>query len=601
MNGRPVQAAGEGGGERRIYKRAPYIRLTSIELKEADLLTRRLLLSNVVPKYCITPEPPKSLARAYTFLNGDGFASLHPAVNPASRGIAGTGTAYGVPGSRAERKRIQIANIIAALCTLVQSLRDGGRVFIDMCGGCGHVGLVFAALFPAWKVYIADVKGTALAIAEKRAKEAGLKNVSTVQGDIVNIQQRFDIACALHACGGASDAVLAKAMKLRACVVIASCCVGGIVSKKESVTGNGRKVMVENPAENDEPIDWINARSKRYKALLNSGEYTCLAKAADYGEWEAGQDEWRRISKALIENDRAEWLHSAGYETRLVKMKPVSCTPKNDILVAWPSSLAMRAEWEEDSVMNTIIKAHSRSDTAISSFTAEEITRVERKIRQKVLDPSSSGQYKFPSGLGSRQRKLVHTVAASLQLTHVSSGRGRNRHVCVQRSMYWPLYHSYYIGIGGRAVDNVAKAFGEHVPQNAIADREVIRGRAHHVTIVGPWEMESVPEQYSNIEKLLEFIHTKVKNTHMTALGVGKREKQAEQKRVTYFAPVVWPAAQKARSALGLEEAQFHITLGFLGTDVHGVDKSADALFVREQHIIRPWADDDDIALEKCC
>ena len=46
----------------------------------------------------------------------------------------------------------------------------------------------------------------------------------------------------------------------------------------------------------------------------------------------------RRICKAIVEQDRLKHANEHGYSTLLMKMYPVSATPKNDIIIGWHNS-----------------------------------------------------------------------------------------------------------------------------------------------------------------------------------------------------------------------------------------------------------------------
>jgi len=54
------------------------------------------------------------------------------------------------------------------------------------------------------------------------------------------------------------------------------------------------------------------------------------------------------------------------------------------------------------------------------------------------------------------------------------------------------------------------------------------------------------------------------------SLGVGSVSKGAD---TAYFEVISWPEAQAWRKELGLGEKDLHITIGFKGSDVHGVPK----------------------------
>lgn len=48
---------------------------------------------------------------------------------------------------------------------------------------------------------------------------------------------------------------------------------------------------------------------------------------------------WQRAAKSFVEKDRSLWLLEQNYDVHLLKLRPLSATPKNDIILAWPKSL----------------------------------------------------------------------------------------------------------------------------------------------------------------------------------------------------------------------------------------------------------------------
>ena len=86
---------------------------------------------------------------------------------------------------------------------------------------------------------------------------------------------------------------------------------------------------------------------------INSSDdlYHNLIKAADIGHGgdadEGGVDSpdtrldtrLRMLSKCYVEEDRRLFMTENGYQAFLFKMNPVSCTPKNDILVGIPEEM----------------------------------------------------------------------------------------------------------------------------------------------------------------------------------------------------------------------------------------------------------------------
>lgn len=65
------------------------------------------------------------------------------------------------------------------------------------------------------------------------------------------------------------------------------------------------------------------------------------------------------------------------------------------------------------------------------------------------------------------------------------------------------------------------------------------------------------------------------------ALGLGR---VAHEDTVAVFVVLEWPAANALRVSLGLPPQDFHVTLGFSRTDVHGVRKDKSTLVPRRNN-----------------
>lgn len=600
----------------------PAPRISGIDLKHAEALTRRLLLS-LTPVYHNLPSLSLS-SQLDAFLNGPGFSTLHPSLDPATRGPAPNSSA--VPSARGARKRIQIANIVALVAALPPPATERRPRLLDMCGGCGHVGLVLAALLPQWQVTVVDSAKAALRIAQRRAREATLGNFDTLLRDIGDLEEDFDVVVALHACGGASDVVMAQAGKIGAMIVVAPCCVGGGVARRGKVTGSATKSLVEDFVQ-EGMIEWEYAKSRKMRKLLREGEFTKLARAADFGEKGEG-DEWRKVAKMILELDRKLWLEEGGYEVRVVKMRPLECTPKNDVIVAWKGDGSRR--WDVDGEMGAFLES-VREGSVIRGLGVEEVGEVECILRTEVCD-GVDGEFWFPKELGKRKRKVVHAVAESMGLHHESFGKGKERRVCVRRTSWWPLFFDNYVGVGGPEVERVCEQFSEHVPEECLRRRNLVRGNLKHVTIVRPPELSQLAAHYKKDRSvLLERAFELLKGSVVRALGVGKvrtrvggregyqvssRRKLDEEGREmrtivvgdgeledenenkeddelgmneAYFVVLEWTAADALREELGLARLDFHITLGFTDKDIHSLRKNRSTLFLRHTIEFSPF------------
>ncbi|ETV71929.1 hypothetical protein, variant 1 [Aphanomyces astaci] len=222
-----------------------------------------------------------------------------------------------LPPQRIQNKRHQVDNLAVFLRRL---LRDGDRV-VEFCAGSGYVALPLACLFPKCHFVVLDMKKPSLDIAHERINASGLTNVSVFCGKVDEYMDSFDVGIALHACGEATDMVLEKCLESNAAYVLAPCCVGKI--KHSSLT---------------------YPRSSTLTNVLSRHEYEIVAKAADFGHAAltlTAINAARRRCKSVVEADRnLRAQESKGYATAMFIMHPAAATPKNDILVGWPASLA---------------------------------------------------------------------------------------------------------------------------------------------------------------------------------------------------------------------------------------------------------------------
>lgn len=524
---------------------------------------------------------------------------------------------------RSIRKRVQLVALLRIITPIILSRQRSKEKsnsssiisVVDFCAGCGHLGLLIAAVFPSVSVTLVDVKPIALQIAAKRAEAGGLTNVQTVQSTVLALPESIecDVAVALHACGDASDDVLQMAVKRRAALIVAPCCVGSLAtpglsshlgkSGKQHQQGNISDEESKSPSD-----DTITPKGKMLSEMVTLNEFALLARAADFGELATGNDQWRGIAKMILEQDRVAGLCERGYTDALpVKMKPETCTPKNDVLVAWPPETSMNGE--DSSSNNDLWCVDHRSNGAIVDFQnssvlnglgIKEVEAVERMLRTVVCEAGSSGIYISPPGGGKRARKIIHAVADGLGLTHESIGRGSERHVIVKRHEHWPLFLDRYVGVSGPQIDTLAKSFFRFVPDQSVQRKRSLRGETHHVTIISPRELPDVMDKYNNDEQtLLQICHDSLSSSTFRAHGVGSATKfimnettgngATLDETTAYFVVVEWEQAQVLRRQLGLDPCDFHITLGFSDRDVYEVPKNNSSLIHCAELECSPW------------
>ena len=216
-----------------------------------------------------------------------------------------------LPLDRRLRKRQQIENMVSEAAAVAKK----GATVVDFCCGVGHQALVLAVLRPDLKIVLVDRDATRLSLAQHRADDAGVE-LRIVQSTVANFQEHFDVGIALHACGPASDDVIQKCLDCKAAFVVAPCCVGLTLRRHR------------------------RPQSYRLQNLIGSSSYSFLVKAADTNPQSLAKTNLNRLHrkcKTILELDRLAKAHDlASYDTRLVRMTPITATPKNDILIGQP-------------------------------------------------------------------------------------------------------------------------------------------------------------------------------------------------------------------------------------------------------------------------
>ena len=101
----------------------------------------------------------------------------------------------------------------------------------------------------------------------------------------------------------------------------------------------------------------------------------------------------------------------------------------------------------------------------------------------------------------------------------------------------------------------------------------------YHVTILDPADIKVLKPQKgmsnSQFDAWLKSFEGQTISGKWTSLGVGTATKGDN---TAYFEVISWPEAQRWRKDLGLGEKDLHITIGFIGSDVHGVPKDKSTL-----------------------
>ncbi|CAH2236029.1 jg7320 [Pararge aegeria aegeria] len=215
-----------------------------------------------------------------------------------------------LPDERVVRKSQQLEN----LCLAVLAMANEGNFIVDFCSGSGHLGILIAYLLPKCTVILLENKEQSLLRARDRVHKMGLQNVYFFQCNLDFFVGKFDIGIALHACGIASDLVLDKCLKANAKFVICPCCYGSLHATDRL----------------------IYPRSAMFRKMTIS-QYLCIGHTADQTHKEHPLTIRGARCMAVIDSDRARLAEEFGFKVTLSRLKPLSCTPKNNLLIGVPS------------------------------------------------------------------------------------------------------------------------------------------------------------------------------------------------------------------------------------------------------------------------
>jgi SAM-dependent methyltransferase len=289
-----------------------------------------------------------------------------------------------LPPSRVLRKTQQVDNMVVPARDLIEHAlkkrQEGDKgdddnddesknskkskpfTVVEFCAGSGSVLLPLASMFrnnnQEVQFVLIDYKKRSVDIARERIDAAGLQgSVRVMEGKIEDWHEPFDLGIGLHACGALSDITLQKCIDARAMFVVAPCCVGKV------------HFLHSRP------------RSKAVDAALRDKPWAALLRAADFGhssesffihnssssteegkgaEGRGGEttrrNRLRRVCKAVVEEDRRLWALEHGYTAHLLLMLPASASPKNDVIVGWPSTCDDHPSQQQQGERNPPIK-----------------------------------------------------------------------------------------------------------------------------------------------------------------------------------------------------------------------------------------------------
>lgn len=218
-----------------------------------------------------------------------------------------------LPAVRVKRKKDQLMSLAVEV---IKIACDGDRI-VDFCSGTGHLGIILAYKLPKCQVYLLENKEESLMRAKQRVHRLQLTNVKFFQCNLDYFIGNFEIGTSLHACGTATDIVLKHCIDRRAKFVCCPCCYG----KCEAMP------HISYP------------RSKYFRANnISSEDFIRFAHCADQSH---DLDKTINIEKTIqgqlcmdvVDTDRSLYAKECGYSTKLTRLYPEDCTPKNRLLI----------------------------------------------------------------------------------------------------------------------------------------------------------------------------------------------------------------------------------------------------------------------------
>ena len=242
-----------------------------------------------------------------------------------------------MPPIRAWRKRRQIENVLGPLAELTALLERPAHI-VDFCASSGHVALPAAAVLKGVTVEINDLRERPIDIARERiaALPPALRARCTARvGSTETHTGPFDIGVALHACGVATDVVLEACLRRRAAFVLVPCCVGRLAQRPN----RGRNARSSLPKTEAFAACFDLPKSAVWRGALSSDEAKALARAGDCTARDqlTADDRERRACKTVIDGDCLALAAERGYTVSHFVMRPFGITPKNDVIVGYPS------------------------------------------------------------------------------------------------------------------------------------------------------------------------------------------------------------------------------------------------------------------------
>eukprot|EP01117_Protostelium_nocturnum_P003191 TRINITY_DN14124_c0_g1_i1.p1 TRINITY_DN14124_c0_g1~~TRINITY_DN14124_c0_g1_i1.p1 ORF type:complete len:306 (+),score=115.79 TRINITY_DN14124_c0_g1_i1:57-974(+) len=237
----------------------------------------------------------------------------------------------------------------------------------------------------------------------------------------------------------------------------------------------------------------------------------------------------------------------------------------------------------------------------------EEGKELYNVIKQFAEDENATF-HEFPSNLSSDARKTVHAIAEEFGLLHYSRGT-KVRFITLEKSNNtkedeWQYFN--YVGLFGPSVDAVVsdEQSRKLVPETSIKNKVKRDGPISHITVISP--NEELIQALEGLKSRIDTFFTLMENQEeRKKVEEKKRESEEEwieilmdltsqfvkddwkdlgvgcvhqSKNKAWFKVIEWPSAKEFRRLLGLSDKDFHVTIGYVSFDIHGIPKDSTTL-----------------------
>lgn len=218
-----------------------------------------------------------------------------------------------LPDERLQRKKHQLFGLAKEIVKLAKA---GDRI-VDFCSGTGHLGIILACKLPKCQIYLLENKEESIMRAKQRVERLQLNNVTFFQCNLDYFIGHFDVGTSLHACGVASDIVLMRCIQIRANFVCCPCCYGKCTQMPHISYPRSSFFQTNN---------------------ITSDDFMRIAHCADQAH---DLTKTNNIEKSIqgqlcmdiVDTDRKLHSEESGYVTKLKRLHPENCTPKNRLLI----------------------------------------------------------------------------------------------------------------------------------------------------------------------------------------------------------------------------------------------------------------------------